>query len=238
VPGPGRNLLAAGPQRLQPDRGDPARPQARRVALISRYWKIEKLADRCIDLAPEDGNCWLWKASSVGRRASTQGMLKSLKEARDVEKYLLKAERLNPAYRSADGSSNALGDIYDALGQFYRMLPEWMCTIGVRQVVGVCGDLKKSITYLRKAVAREPNRIEYRKDLGISVICHGLKRDKPAQVEEGKKILTRLLPLPSVKKTDDIDKEHARMILADPSLACGYSRDGQQEQSEEAFRQK
>ena len=209
-----------------------------RVSLIVRYKKIEDLADKCAKLDPEDGNCWLWKASSVGRRATTQGMLKSLREARDVEKYLLKAEQLAPRYRSANGTSNALGDVYDALGQFYRMLPEWLCTIGVKQVVGVCGDLKKSISYLRKAVAREPRRIEYQKDLAVSLICHGQKSERPGQIAEGKKMLMALQSLPSVKQTDDIDKQHARMILADPSLACGYSRDGQQEQSEEAFRQK
>lgn len=209
-----------------------------RVALMLRYRNIEKLADRCIDLDPNDGNCWLWKASSVGRRATTQGMLKSLSEAREVEKYLLKAERLSPRYRSSDGTSNALGDVYDALGQFYRMLPEWLCTIGIKQVVGVCGNLKKSISYLRKAVAREPTRIEYKKDLAVSLICHGQKEEKPDRIEEGKKILASLASMKSVKKTDEIDKQHAKMILADLSLACGYSRDGQQEQSQEAYRQK
>ena len=31
------------------------------------------------------------------------------------------------------------------------------------------------------------------------------------------------------------DKEHARMLLEDPSLACGYQRDTQQELSQEAY---
>jgi len=104
-------------------------------------------------------------------------------------------------------------------------VPEWLCTFGIKQIVGVCGDLKKSVAYHRKAVAREPKRIEYQKDLAISLLCYGQKHDDKNAVEEGKKILAALQALPNVKYSDPIDKEHAKAILKDPNLACGYSRD-------------
>jgi hypothetical protein len=44
-----------------------------------------------------------------------------------------------------------------------------------------------------------------------------------------------MLLLPEIKTYDKIDKAHARMLLEDPSLACGYQRDTQQELSEEAY---
>lgn len=204
--------------------------------LIARYRKIEKLADQCIALAPKDGNCYQWKGIAMGRRGTTQGMLNSLGEADDLERVFLKAESLAPQYRAENGTANALGDVYDALGQFYRVVPEWLCTFGIRQIVGVCGDLKKSVAYLRKAVAREPKRIEYQKDLAVSLICYGQKHDDKNAVEEGKRILNSLQSLPNVKYSDPIDKEHAKMILKDPSLACGYSRDAQQEQSQESYK--
>ena len=204
--------------------------------LIERYRGIESLAAKCIELDETDGNCWQWKGIGMGRRGTTQGILNSLSEAADLEKAFLKAESLKPQYRAENGTANSLGDVYNALGQFYRVLPEWLCTIGIKQIVGTCGDLEKSVAYQRKSVAREPKRIEYQKELGVSLICHGQKKDQPAEIEEGKKILNDLQSLPELKLTDKIDKEHAKAIIADPSLACGYSRDAQQEQSKDAYK--
>jgi tetratricopeptide (TPR) repeat protein len=204
--------------------------------LIGRYRGIEALAAKCMQLEPNNGDCYLWKGIGMGRRGTTQGILNSLTEAADLEKAFLKAESLKPQYRSANGAANSLGDVYNALGQFYRVVPEWLCMIGLKQIVGTCGDLAKSVDYQRKAVAREPKRIEYQKELGISLICDGQKHDKPQEVEEGKKVLNDLQSLPEFKKTDKIDKQHAKDILANPSLACGYSRDAQQEQSKDAYK--
>ncbi|HUT53953.1 MAG TPA: hypothetical protein VM658_11235 [bacterium] len=204
--------------------------------LIKRYRGIEALAAKCTELEPNNGDCFLWKGIGMGRRGTTQGILNSLTEAADLEKAFLKAIELKPQYRSQNGAANSLGDAYNALGQFYRVVPEWLCVFGLRQLIGTCGDLDKSVEYQRKAVAREPKRIEYQKELGISLICEGQKRDQPQDVEEGKKILNDLQSLPEFKKTDKIDKQHAKDILANPSLACGYSRDAQQEQSKDAYK--
>ncbi len=202
---------------------------------IKYYRKMEALGDKCIELAPEDGNCWLWKGIAKGRRGTSQGILRALSEAAELEDVFLKAVELKPQYRATDGSANALGDAYNALGQFYRVLPEWLCTFGIKQVVGTCGDIDKSVEYQRKAVAREPARIEYVKELGISLICRGQRQDNPEEIKEGKKYLKKVGDLPEIKPSDPIDKKHARMILDDPSMACGYSRDAQQEQSKDAY---
>jgi hypothetical protein len=204
--------------------------------LIKRYRAIEALADKCAQLDPKDGSCLQWKGIGMGRRGTTQGILNSLGEAKDLEKTFLAGEKLAPQYKSANGAANAMGDIYNALGQLYRVLPEWLCTIGIKQIVGVCGDLNKSVEYQRKAVAREPKRIEYSKELGVSLMCRGEKKNQPADTEEGKKILTDLQSYPELKKTDTIDKQHAKDIIANPKLACGYSRDAQQEQSQDAYK--
>lgn len=203
--------------------------------LIARYRTMERQADQCIALAPNDGCCYQWKGIAMGRRGTTQGVLSSLKEAPDLERAFLKAEKLAPQYRAENGTANALGDTYDGLGQFYRVVPEWLCTFGIKQIVGVCGDLKKSVAYHRKAVAREPKRIEYQKDLAVALLCYGQKHDDQSAVAEGKKILAALQALPNVKYSDPIDKEHAKMLLQNPDLACGYSRDAQQEQSQSAY---
>lgn len=201
--------------------------------LITRYRGIEALAAKCIALDPNDGNCHLWKGIGQGRRGTTQGILSSLREASDLEKSFLKAESLKPQYRAENGSANALGDTYNALGQYYRVVPEWACHI---PLLGACGNLQKSVDYQKKAVAREPKRIEYQKELGVSLICHGQKYSKPPEIEEGKKLLQGLAALPNIKPSDEIDKQHAKMLLANPDLACGYSRDAQQEQSQSAYK--
>jgi len=203
--------------------------------LIERYRGVEALGDKCIELAPDDGNCYQWKGIGMGRRGTTQGILNSLTEADDLEEIFLKGESLKPSYRSKTGSANSMGDIYTALGQFYRVVPEWLCYFPFKQMFGVCGDIEKSVSYHRKAVALEPKRIEYSKDLAVSLICLGQKKDKPEAIEEGKKILQDIQSWPEIKNSDPIDKQHAKMLLQDPSMACGYSRDAQQEQSQDAY---
>ena len=206
--------------------------------LLKVYNGVEALADQCIALDSKDGNCWVYKAVAIGRKGSTQGTLQTLPLVKDLEAALLKGIELKPAYRSANGAANSMGDLHSMLGIMYRVLPEWTCAFPFKNIIGTCGDLDKSVEYNRKAVAREPRRIEYHKELGVSLFCRGQKKDRPADVEEGKKVLTDMLSLPEVKKTDPIDKEHARQVLANPELACGYSRDGRQDQGEDADKKK
>ena len=171
----------------------------------------------------------------MGRYGTTRGVLRSLFLADDLEAVWLKTEALKPTYYSKDGSSHSLGDCYHALGMFYRLVPEWLCYFPFNWLIGACGDKEKSIEYQRKAVALVPERIEYLRGLGVSLLCHGQTYDRPEEIEEGKKVLKDLQSLPEKQLYDKIDKAHARMILEDPSLACGYQRDAQHEVSQEAY---
>jgi hypothetical protein len=203
--------------------------------LVERYNDMEKLADKCIELDEKDGNCWMYKGVAMGRRGTTQGILKTIYEVDDLEAVLLKALELKPQYRTESGAANSMGDLNSILGQMYRALPEWTCAFPFKTLIGTCGDLDKSVELQRKAVARESARIEYHKELAVSLMCRGQAHDRPGDVEEAEKIFNDMQSMNEFKITDRIDKEHAKMILADPSLACGYSRDAQQEQSREAL---
>jgi tetratricopeptide (TPR) repeat protein len=200
--------------------------------LLKTYREVEALGQKCMDLDPKDGNCPFWKAVGMGRRASTQGILNTLSELREFEALINKSLELHPPYRAEGGKASPIADAYAILGQFYRLLPDWQI---LAWIFGTKGDLDQSLAMLRKAVALEPQRIEHVKELGISLLCRGQKRDRPQDIEEGKKLLQSLETMPVIKPSDQIDREHARMLLQDPSLACGYSRDAQQEQSREAF---
>jgi tetratricopeptide (TPR) repeat protein len=214
----------------------PREQRAGKEELLKQYKELENLADKCIELDEKDGNCWLWKGAAVGRTATTKGILTTLWVAEDVEKPWLKGETLKPVYRASDGSASTLADIYYALGMYYRVVPEWLCLFPLKQIIGTCGDKAKSVEYQRKALKIEPQRIEYHKELGVSLICYGNSHDKPEAVEEGKKLLIGLQSLPVLKDSDKVDKDHAKTLLSDLSIACGYQRDKQQEVSEEAYK--
>ena len=203
--------------------------------LIEQYVEMQRLADQCIEVDENDGNCYMWRGIGIGRQATTQGVLKSLWMATEIRDAWLKALELKPQYRAVNGTANTMGDMNHALGMYYRVMPEWLCYFPLKQIFGTCGDKEKSVEYQRKAVALEPKRIEYLRGLGVSLLCYGQSYDKPEAVEEGKKVLQEMLLLPEIKTYDKIDKAHARMLLEDPSLACGYQRDTQQELSEEAY---
>ncbi len=200
--------------------------------LIERYRELERLGMKCEGLAPQDGNCYLWHSIGMGRRGTTQGVLNSLGDIDEMENLLLKTIELKPPYRAENGVANAMGDACNAIGQFYRVVPDWRF---LQWVFGAKGDIDKSVEYQRKAVELEPDRIEYIKELGVSLICRGTKTGSQADIEEGKKVLGKIEDIPAVKPSDIIDRQHAKDLIADPDLACGYSRDEQQEVSREAY---
>ncbi len=236
---------------LYPDRAEPYWRKARNVyiryedlprekkpdkdTLVKAYDEVIALSQKCMEKDPDDGNCYMWYCVGLGRKGTTEGTFASAMVAPDLEKNMLKGIELAPQYKSASGTANTLGDLYQMAGQFYRIVPEWACAFPIRKVVGTCGDLEKSVEYNRKAAERDPNRIEYVKELGISLVCLGQKRDDPAKVKEGLETLGKVESMKVIKKSDEVDKVHAKMLLQDPDLACGYSRDKQQDQSKEKW---
>jgi len=203
--------------------------------LIKKYEELEAWADKGIEINENDSGCWHWKGAGIARKGTTKGVLNMLWAASKVEDAWLKAAELENPHRAHNGYYSGKADTYYAMGQYYRVVPEWLKYFPFKQIFSTHGDKKKSIEYQRKAVAIEPKRVEYHKELAISLICHGNSYNIPDEIEEGKKILINLNSLPTIKETDKIDKEHARMLLKDLSLACGYVRDKQQEVSEEEY---
>ncbi len=193
------------------------------------YTEVENYGKKCREADPKDGNCDFWIGVGIGRQGTTRGLLTQIRNAKRIRDLWLTAIRHAPPYRSRDGTADIPGDIYLALGIYYRLIPDWWI---MQVVMGVRGDIDDSVEYLRKSVALEPRRIEYLKELGVSLICRGTKEKSEADIEEGRANLRDLQGVPPIKPYDGIDKEHALLILSDPQMACGYSRDGQQEISE------
>lgn len=201
-----------------------ARDERYRLALATEDW-----GRRCLKADPDNGNCYFWVGVGIGRQGTVRGILSQIRHAKEVHDLWQKALRLAKPYRSRDGTANIPGDDHLALAIFYRLIPDWWIA---QLLLGVRGNIDTSVDHLRSAVALEPQRMEYVKELGVSLLCRWTKKKDPHDLEEGKAYLEKTQILPLFKGYDKVDREHARLILTHPEMACGYSRDGQQEYTE------
>jgi hypothetical protein len=128
-------------------------------------------------------------------------------------------------YSSLDRNEMLPCDALLTLGIFYRLLPDWWI---VQVVAGTRGNLDRSLEMLERADRCGPDRIGTLKELGVTRLCIGTTRQDDAALKTGRGALERVRALDPEGRTDEIDRRHAAMLLAEPSLACAYSRDGQQ----------
>lgn len=194
------------------------------------YLRVQEVSRKAQALDPASGQGYLWEGVGLGRIATAKGILSQLFTADDIERLWLKALTTSTTYASASGNSTFPGDVWNGLGQFYRLCPDWAA---MKWIAGTRGDIDKSIEYHRKLVSAEPDRIEAVKELGVSLLCKGDKHDDPAATEEGRQWLQKALALPARFATEKIDHQQIPVILSRADDACGYSRDGWEDLSEE-----
>jgi hypothetical protein len=164
----------------------------------------------------------LWRFASLGRLATTRGVLSAARDARTMAKLLDRGIALKPTHRD-DDRNTTLGNLYYASATFYRMVPDWMI---LKWLLGVRGDKERAIRDARSAVAISSNRVDYQMELGASLICMGLRKSRPEAIEEGRSVVDRAMNLPVYLETDILDKELGRILADEPEKACGFSRDG------------
>ncbi len=199
------------------------------------YAQAQTLSHHAQEVAPNDGLGYLWEGVALGRVATSKGILSQLFTAKEIEDLWLTALTKPTSYASASGNSTFPGDVYNALGQFYRLCPDWLA---MKWIAGTRGDIDKSVDYQRKLVQAEPRRIEGLKELGVSLICKGLKQnDEPSKVE-GRGWLQKAEAIPPVTPVDHIDHTQIPTILAREADACDYSRDGYEDTKESDYKTK
>ncbi len=191
---------------------------------IHGYEEAERFADEAVARAPNEPEGYLWQAIARGRIVTARGNLRAALSAMVggrgpgwIEWTLRRAVELPETFHFFGDSTR--GDALYALAQFYRLAPDawYMAALGAR------GDLSRSIDLLREAVSRQPERLEYRKELAIALLCRGRGDDRQTARRE----LEALLELPALTPIDLIDRAHAERLLAEvPANVCGYSRDG------------
>lgn len=197
------------------------------------YQDMIDTADKGLKLAPGDIHLRFGRGIAMARLGTTRGVLASLFMAKDVESDWLAAASGKYVYSSLGEREVLPCDAYHALGQYYRLVPDWWI---VQAIAGTRGSLDKSLQYSLKAVQCKPEDIDNWKELGVTQLCIGDSNDDPAMIEKGKASLRTAMAFPTVMERQRIDQRHCQMLIDDPSLACEYSRDGQQDLDEEKLK--
>jgi len=203
-----------------------ALPADDRAGRLAAFESAEQLADEAVALAPDHGEGWLWRGIARGRITTTQAGVSRLLDVLHSERgpawvahCFERAIELKPEY-AAFGFS-AAGDARAGAAQLYRLLPDGALA---RRLLGVGRDLDRSVALAREAVSLQPQRIEYEKELGVSLLCRSAAR--PQDRAEAERVLRGVAALPARTPYERTDHRHAAELLAStPERACGYSRD-------------
>ncbi|MGD0589939.1 MAG: hypothetical protein ABSA44_03960 [Bacteroidota bacterium] len=199
---------------------------------IELYSKMNTIADEGIRCAPDRGECYFMRGLANARMSTTKGIMSQLFTAQQIEKDWLIAVDRKSDYVTPNGE-NLQASSCLALGVYYRLCPTFFL---IRWFFGISGDLNKSVDYCRRAYELDSTRIEIVKEYGVALITSGLDRENKKDIEEGKEYLRKVASLPLRLQTDTIDIAHSKMLLDNISLCPGYSRDEQQDVSEESYK--
>jgi tetratricopeptide (TPR) repeat protein len=189
---------------------------------IEYFELAQDWAQRGIDADPGCGECMLWKFVSMGRLATTKGLLSAVRTASEMGSLVDRGIALRPTY--ADSPNNtSLGNLYYSGAVFYRVVPDY---VWIKWIIGVRGDKEKSLDYIRKAVAISENRVDYRVELGAVLLCLGVEKQDDSRLTEGIAVLREARGMEPYLSTDYLDLGYAQKLIESPDLACGFSRDG------------
>ena len=202
--------------------------KARKIEL---YNTMLKVAEEGIKCAPDKGECYFMRGLANARIATTKGILSELFTAKEIENDWLIAVNRKSDYTTPNGE-NLQASSCLALGVYYRLCPSFFL---LRWMFGISGDLDKAVFYCKKAYDLDSTRIEIVKEYGVALITRGLDRDNQSDIEEGKNYLREVPTLPLRLDTDSVDIAHSKMLLNNVSLCPGYSRDEEQDISEQSY---
>lgn len=196
----------------------------------AHYQKMLDAADAGLRLAPGDPHLRFARGIANGRLGTTRGILSSLFLADDVEDdWLAVAKSSTFQYSSIGGRELLPCDAYHALGIYYRLVPDWWI---VQALAGTRGDLNKSLSWHQKAVQCKSKEVVNWLELGVTQLCLGQKQGDESMLQAGRDSLRKAQGLPAESARAKIDVRNAGRVLADESMACEYSRDGQQDLDE------
>lgn len=197
------------------------------------YTEMLRISDAGLALAPGHGHLLFARGGALARLGTTRGITATLFLADDIEEAWLTAAQDASPYASLGREEVLPCDIYVTLGIFYRAVPDWWL---VEVLTGTRGSMAQSLEWLSRAHACSPDRINVVKELAVSEVCAGQRDGDDALVARGMARLDEALTLQARTEVDQLDRRHVQALAADPSGACGYSRDGQLEEDRDAIK--
>jgi len=218
------------------DLGERIPIEENRAKKLDMYVRCERYAKTGYDKNPDLADNAFWMAVGMSQQAQTKGIASTILSDRGlpsrIEAFYIKATQATEYhYRTED--TDTVSAAHFALGMFYRKLPE---SRAAEVLLRTRGDMDKSVEHHRIAVKMHPHNIDYNKELGVSLLCRGQRRNQPADIEEGKKYLNKAISLPAKSSLDRMDQADSKRLLEDHSLACGYSRVQQEEVGDSALK--
>jgi tetratricopeptide (TPR) repeat protein len=179
-------------------------------------------AQRSLAHDPDCGECVFWAMVSMGRLATTEGVVASARMAAPMAQLIERGIALHPTSRDNEWNQT-LGNMYLAASAFYRVVPDWPL---IDLAIGVRGNKDRALDYIERAIAIAPMRIDYQVEHGVVLTCIGVERSDAALIARGREVLQHARTMPHLLGTDALDQKNATLLLERPELACGYQRDG------------
>jgi hypothetical protein len=190
------------------------------------YEEMAEISRRGLAIDPDHGHLQFALGVSLGRLGTTRGVLASLSMATPIEQTWTACKESDYRYRSIAGEEMLPCDCAHAIGIFYRLVPDsWI----VELISGPRGSLQKSLENHEWANQCKADDISMLKELAVTQLCIGQNEDNNDLIIAGRANLLKIGALPASAPSDHTDQRHARQLLLEPKLACGYSRDGQQD---------
>ena len=199
-------------------------PESNEKQKLDDYVQCETWARKGLEKDPNLAENYFYIAVGMSQQALVKGIAVSLGKAKGIEEYYMKTLAMHPTYKGTKDSTESNADF--ALCQFYRRVPESSI---MKLLFGTKGDMDKAVKYCGDAVKLYPNKIEFNKEMGMVLACRGNRRNVPADVEAGKKWLSKTTAMTPLTGLDKIDIADSKKVLDNPKLACGYSRVKQEE---------
>lgn len=198
-----------------------ARPVADEAARIADYREAQRWAALGAERDPDCAECRLYEFIGLSMATRLQGTLAAARSASRMSELLERAFELGPTWVD-DAYNVELANLRFAAGVFYQVLPDSRL---VRFAIGARGDRELARRHFREALAICDQRIDYHVALGAILLCDGRQSGDTPLAAEGLALLERALELEDYLATDAIDRDHARILVAEPERACDYSRE-------------
>jgi tetratricopeptide (TPR) repeat protein len=178
-----------------------------------------------VELDPNNINTQLYYGTMVGRLATTKGVLNAAWYASDVKDAWQKAIETKGYYRFPTAHT-AMGAVHYGMGVLYRVLPDsWWLSV----LFSVRGNIDKSIQHIEMALETCDDTPELFTELVSSYLCKWERDDDEDAKKKAEQAIQRCLSVKPKEPLHEASQRDCERLRVDPSLACGYSRDRQQE---------